>query len=425
MQLITKDDDLIIVEELRNPKSKNAIRFGIYFNLSQLHEESYGPYQEKIVINILNNTLNNYDGIISIFSNKDIAIIYQGNDIGVVDRVIFYIKNLFVDDLLSTHFDNEKFCKVFVLDYQWQDFYNLCIKKIDFLNKNDSSFLNNAHFNFKYDIEDEIKDADKLYLKTDSNKEDPKIQQDNSQIENCYNFFPRLYFDHFDVLKSIQNKAVYNLSLNNFENISCVFQELYVDIFTLKKTSKYDINLFINKNLFRYFTEKLDLEILKILTSKLEFKSQSTIMLNFNISTILTDQFVDFTQNILKANKSTIIIKINISDVFTDMNSYIRAQQYLKATGYRICLDILGNLSLLKIDKKTLGFDFLKLKLNDDNKKSLVESENIKLIESLKKYQENRIILSDCNTKDDIIYGKNLGIRLFQGSYLDKLANKI
>ncbi len=385
MQVTTKDGDFHIIEALRNVKRENGSHFGIYFNLSKLHEGSYSSYQEKIVINILNDYFKNNEGVIIALSNKDIAIIYHGGDKNVIDRVIFQIRNLFADDIFTVKTDgtdNEQFCKVFIINYQWQDFYDLCNQKKEPIEET----TNKPSADFPTKLEKHFKDI--------------------------------------NILSSIRTQSICAIPAHNKDSISCVFQELYVSIAILKETLKYDVSFFSNKNLFRYFTEKLDLEILKILRPKIELQPHAAISLNLNVTTILTDQFAEFTKAISKIHKLGLVIEIDIADVFSDINAYITAKQYLQSMGHRICLDGLNNLSFLQVDRESLGFDLAKLQWNADNARALSQAENIKLVESIKKYGANRVILCRCDNQNAILYGQALGISLFQGWHLDKTIDK-
>ena len=387
MQIFTKDGNFHIKEILINIRSHTDIHFGVYFNLSSLQSDSYHPYQEKIIINILNDHFKDKEGYIIVLDNKDIAVIYNGNDKNLVDQIVFQIKNLFVDDLSSpslNEMDNQNFSKVFVTNYQWQDFFNLCQKATK------TNLI--------------IKDSDNLY--------GDFINPLEADLANL------------DILKAIQTQIICAIPAGNPDRISCVFQEIFVSISYLKDHLKHHMKFLSKKSLFRYFTEKLDIIVLNTLKPRIALHSNITISLNLNVLTVLSEAFDDFTKALSSANKLSVIIEIDIADLFSDINAYMTANQYLKKAGYRTCLDGLNNLSFLQVDKDSLGCDLVKLQWNADNAKALSKEENIHLVQSVKKYGPNRVILCRCDNQHALDYGQALGISLFQGWHLDHIMDK-
>jgi LmbE family N-acetylglucosaminyl deacetylase len=84
-----------------------------------------------------------------------------------------------------------------------------------------------------------------------------------------------------------------------------------------------------------------------------------------------------------------------------------------------MCIDGLHYLHLPLIDRKRLGADLVKVIWSPDLLDSLNETRREELKAAIKRAGVDRVTLCRCDNADAIRWGQSLGIRLFQGHYVD------
>jgi EAL domain-containing protein (putative c-di-GMP-specific phosphodiesterase class I) len=389
MLVVSKNIQNSINNALLEIKGKPGSCFGLYFHLSKLHQSSYSPHQEKIVLNLLGNHFGDKEGHLFALTSKDVIVIYNGDDRALVDRIVFKLRHLFAEDPLAMNLDgseNPQFCSIYLINYQWEEFYDLCVNP-----RSSNSTISSTILEHK---------------------------------ETALFDFIDYSLGTIDIFSAIKNQGILAIPAHNPTNTRVLFYEIYVSIMHVKKLIPHDVGLLANNKLFRYFTEKLDVEVLKIMKDKISQHSELTFSLNLNVSTILSESFHDFTQEIFEVNKPSVIIEIDLGDVFCDINAYVTAHDYLKQWGYKVCLDGLNDLSFLQVDRESLGFDLAKLQWNSQHVHHLSNEENAKLVSAVEKYGPKRIILTRCDNNEAIKYGQCLGISLFQGWHIDNMREK-
>jgi EAL domain-containing protein (putative c-di-GMP-specific phosphodiesterase class I) len=205
-----------------------------------------------------------------------------------------------------------------------------------------------------------------------------------------------------------------------------LFYELFTSIGTLQKTLMPGQNLFSDRWLFQYLTNKLDLRMLAWLTKNDDSTLRHSFSLNINIASVLSHRFLEFDALLDKTRRSTIVIELQKMDVFADLARYVFAREFLRDRGYRVCLDGLSALSIPFIDRKKLGFDLVKLHWTPELRRQIEGSENGVVAEAIQAINPRRIIMMRCESDDAIELGQEHGISLFQGHFLDHLlAEKI
>jgi hypothetical protein len=71
------------------------------------------------------------------------------------------------------------------------------------------------------------------------------------------------------------------------------------------------------------------------------------------------------------------------------------------------------------IDRKRLGADLVKMIWSADLLDALNEARRDELKSAIKRVGVDRVILCRCDSVDAIRWGQSLGVRLFQGHYID------
>lgn len=211
--------------------------------------------------------------------------------------------------------------------------------------------------------------------------------------------------------------------VNSAMHMRVVMSEVFVSIMQLTEKSIPNANLLENKWLFMHLTSILDNRVLAFLKNHQDRRFQSAISINLNVSSFFTPAFKNFDQMLNPYDRETIMFELQLIDVIANMEDFIIARDALRARGYRFCLDSILYSDLPHINDDIFELDMIKL--NASGKFRHLDR-NI-LINTVKRIDEmgsRRFILSRCDDKDTILFGQKMGIRLFQGYFIDHAQKK-
>lgn len=199
-----------------------------------------------------------------------------------------------------------------------------------------------------------------------------------------------------------------------------LFEEKFVSIDDLQKVCTPDIDLLADRWLFHYLTRTLDKRVLSMLASS-TMKSDVPFSLNLNVDTLLTPEFRKFDDMVPVALRGRLVIELHKNDVFSDIGAYIFARDYLHDRGYRLCLDGLTHHTLPFFDRNKLGLDLFKIYWAPEGLKTIPAANYDAVRKMISEYGEDRTILCRCESEEAVRVGRLLGIRQFQGRYIDRL----
>lgn len=403
MFTVTRETELKLVDTVDNINFEAASWRGVIFHFDQLLEQYRSEYQIQIAVNLLNDLLVMQQGGIFVCFDKTIFLLCRNITKGQLDKAIFQLRYLFMDDPLSYDGggeENPEFCRVYDLGVEYAEFYQLCRKKLSL-----SSRVEQKPENFS-----------------------PAAATLEQAKENiARNFTPtRLAHVEHDLNKADVSRVFRRqpiCAVTADYDVRKVFDEYYIHISHLRQLLRMEADFLSNRWLFRYLTQLLDMRMLEMLMSSPVRYFATPVSLNFNIETILSKKFREFDSIIKPLVKVSIVIELNIGDVFMDMTAYVAARNLLQTLGYKVCIDGLTSLNIVHIDRERLGFDLAKLQWNADKETDMAIEENQAVMRAVKNCGANRVILCRCDTRQAVSYGQAMGINLFQGRFLDHIIN--
>ncbi|MCU0838085.1 MAG: EAL domain-containing protein [Rhodospirillales bacterium] len=198
------------------------------------------------------------------------------------------------------------------------------------------------------------------------------------------------------------------------------FTELTVSISGLATAVVPGLNLTSNIWLFDVLTETLDRRMLSMLVRPEEMSAFSSISLNLNVATLLSDEFLAFDAAMSTARRGNLVIELKDKDVFHDLPAYLIVRDLLQHKGYRFCLDGVGWRTLDLIDGVKLGFDFVKVNVDQAVDES-GEHLGARLAWMVKRVGAQRFILSRVEAPQMLTMGRDAGVALFQGQLIEKM----
>lgn len=198
------------------------------------------------------------------------------------------------------------------------------------------------------------------------------------------------------------------------------FSELFISIQDLRETLMPGVNLLANRWLFNHMTETLDRRMLSMLSKTDRIGMSGDISFNINLRTLVSQDFLQFDDNVAASRRGAMIIELQKEDIFSDLGSYLFAREFIQAKGYRVSVDGLTYESMQIINHRRLGADMLKLVWNTE----LIDGgENV--MAQIRKMTEDlggeRVVLCRCDNREAIDFGVAAGIGLFQGRYVENL----
>lgn len=199
-----------------------------------------------------------------------------------------------------------------------------------------------------------------------------------------------------------------------------IFSELFISIKDLRETLLPGVDLLANRWLFQHLTATLDRRMLAMLTKTDQITISGDISFNMNVSTILSQEFLAFDDNLTAGRRGAMIVELQEVDIFADLGAYLFAREFIQERGYRICIDGLTHFTMAMIDRERLGADLVKMVWHAD----LVEGgeEMRKRIRTLvRRTGQNRIVLCRCDSREAVDFGHSVGISLFQGRHVETL----
>ncbi len=199
-----------------------------------------------------------------------------------------------------------------------------------------------------------------------------------------------------------------------------LFSELFISIADLRETILPGVNLTSNRWLFNHLTETLDRRVLSMLGKTDSLTISGDLSFNINVRTLLSEQFQAFDDNITAGRRGAMIIELQKEDIFADLGAYLFAREFVQEKGYRVCLDGINHQTMKMIDRERLGADIVKLVWHSD----LVDggddfAEHIRGM--VKRGGPDRVIMCRCDNRESVDFGRSVGIRLYQGRYIEKL----
>ncbi|MBM3618383.1 MAG: EAL domain-containing protein [Alphaproteobacteria bacterium] len=413
LKAITKDAEARLVEMVESLKEQPTGWRTLHFRFSRLLEHYKSDYQVKIAVNLITDLLREPDGAIFVCSDYDIIILAKGAQKSNLEKVVFQLRYLFMDDPLAYNADgqeNPDFSTIYDLSIEFDDFSVSTRRKLGASAK--SEVLENL-ISGGAGAQSKTGGASSSAQATAARRIKPITPVRLATIER--DLLPA------DLSRVIRKQSVCAAPEN--KPIRRVFDELYINIAHLRQILMADVDFTSNRWLFKYLTQLLDEKVLTLLRHNPNRYFDMPVSINLNVATLLSEKFAEFDAAIKPSVKVSVVLELQVADVFSDMEAFIVARDTVQKMGYRVCLDGLTTLSFLQVDRERLGFDLAKLQWNADAETDLLSDENRAISDAVTRCGANRIILCRCDTKEAVDYGKAMGISLFQGRYLDRTLN--
>lgn len=396
-----KKNTLILDYLARMEKDLDRYR-ALYIYLSKLQSQKIKASQRQEMIETFENVIKKSGGEIFGMPNEDMVVIFNKNAFDEIRACLVKVRFMFHDDpLIQSSFDLEQI--------NFVKFYE----------------LGNGAAEFKDVIKAGMENFDN---QQDGNKGAVKSSAPASSFMGGARKLRR------ELTPSMLAKVQKALSMTDFSSLirrqsvcavigksppQMLFDEVFVSIADLRDMLLPDVDLTANPWLFQHLTETLDKRVLVSISRHDDGSLTSNFSINLNVSTILSDEFLEFDENINASMRSSIVLELQLVDIFSDIKAFILAKTFAQYRGYKICIDGITVDKLKYIDREHLSSDLIKIIWHPTFMD--VVNEDKHFTDYVNKAERAKMILCRVDDPQAVEVGNSLGINLYQGRYIQRM----
>lgn len=396
-----KKNTLILDYLARMEKELDRYR-ALYIYISKLQSQKIKASQRQEMIETFENVIKKSGGEIFGMPNEDMVVIFNKNAFDEIRACLVKVRFMFHDDpLIQSSFDLEQ------------------INFVKFFE------LGNGATEFKNVIKAGMENFDN---QQDGNKNVVKSSAPASSFMGGARKLRR------ELTPSMLAKVQKALSMTDFSSLirrqsvcavigksppQMLFDEVFVSIADLRDMLLPDVDLTANPWLFQHLTETLDKRVLVSISRHDDGSLTSNFSINLNVSTILSDEFLEFDENINASMRSSIVLELQLVDIFSDIKAFILAKTFAQYRGYKICIDGITVDKLKYIDREHLSSDLIKIIWHPTFMD--VVNEDKHFTDYVNKAERAKMILCRVDDPQAVEVGNSLGINLYQGRYIQRL----
>jgi len=381
------------VERLkRNPAGRRAV----VMHLSRLRAENRSAHHVRIAANTFEALVKQFDGQIFLLPQSDIVFVCKDENVGAVDAAVTKVRYLFGDDPLAVQGEENK------------DGFATWFNVADVA----SSF-----FTFVDEVrKEEERRRKRTTMSATGAQNSDRQPMDPVALHELIGAIVRA-----DLSNLLRRQSVCTIAAG--EPPKPLFREIYVSIADLREAVMPKRDIASDRWLFQYLTQTLDKRVLSLLRKADDSGLSHAFSLNLNISTLLSPEFQAFDAGLKAGARGSIVIEIEKVDVFADIGAFLFARDFVRERGYRLCLDGITRLTLPFVDRAGLGLDLVKLFWSPDMADVGDSDRQKDFLAGVDRVGKGRIILARCDTEHAVAFGQKVGIKLFQGRFIEKMLS--
>ncbi len=394
-------EEALLLTRLKRVETNPAGVYAVHVQLSKLRPNNRQPHFLSIAQRSFDALIENYEGAVFPLSNADIVLICRNAPVDDTDAAVDKIRALFSEDPLVAAGTSG-------LEDPLSTWYDLSQGE-DF-----SAFVSVAN---------------QLAIEAQRQRQQQQTTETKAKVEDKGE--PLTAQNLPDINQKLQGTRVADLmreqtclEMGPEGPGNIVFREHFISVADLKKRIAPNVNLFASPWLFQYLTETLDRRVLAVLANRGVAKATSALSLNLNVNTIMSRDFQNF-HKVVDKNAGKVVVEMQLLDVFADMNTFVYARDLLQERGYRVLLDGFNPLALQFIEPGRLKTDFVKIAWGTEFEGDTESSKMAQMREVVATTGKDNVILARVDTELAVKWGISLGVKRFQGYYVDDLMKKI
>lgn len=363
-------------------------RLALHLHLSQLLPANREDSKIRIAFRIFESMVDMFRGQMFLLTNSDIVLICKDARLADLDAIVYKLRALFSKDPLSyteTPDGRDRFVRYYDLETDYDAFFAVAAQLV---------------------AEAKKRVADQRAA--------PVIQP--LDAKNLTRVLERI--SATDISGAIRRQAC--VRFNDKQTAEVAFQEFFVSIADLQRALAPDVNLLGNRWLFQHLSQVLDFRVLSALQEAGFRHLPTAFSVNLNMSTVGSPAFEQF-ENALRG-RAGLVVEFQSIDIFANLDGFFQIRDFLRRHGHKSVLDAMSPIALQFLDAELYDADFVKVYWSAD---MADEVQTADFTNALGPVGFDRVILARCDTESAISWGLNLGIRHFQGRFLDSMVGAV
>lgn len=359
-------------------------RIALHLHLSRLLPQNREDAKIRIAFRMFESMVDMFRGQMFLLTNNDIVLICKDARLADLDAIVYKLRALFSKDPLTySEIDGEdRFATYYDLETEYDTFHAVC-----------AALVGEAR------------------RRIAEQRSAPQIQPLDAR--NLSRVLERI--GTTDIAGVVRRQPCVRFTDKMTAEVA--FQEFYMSIGDLQKALAPDVNLLANRWLFQHLSQVLDLRVLSVLQEAGFRKLPAAFSVNLNMATVETPVFQHFEATI--RGKAGLLVEFQLIDIFNNLDAFFRTRDRLRRHGHKSVLDGMSPITLQFLDAELYETDFVKVNWSPDMADEVVTAE---LQQALGPVGFEHVILSRCDTETAIAWGLNLGIRHYQGRFLDSMV---
>ncbi len=405
--------DTIILDFMKKIEKEIVFFKVLYFDVGRLQNKNLKNVQRQAMIETFENVVEKSKGGIFSLPNDDIVVFYNKKFDDEILACLVKIRFMFYDDPVIRDADDLE-------QTGFVCFYSLSSDTSSFRKKLQESM--------------NISGTEKTQTSADNTsakKENLAASQTSvfNSVVNAKKLKKELNPDILAKLQKILSVADFSSFIRRQAICAVIgkappqriFEEVYVSIPDLRDMLLPDVDLVSNPWLFLSLSETLDKRVLETIGRHDDGSLAGNFSININVSTLLSDDFLAFDDNINASMRSSIILELQLVDILSDIKSFMLAKTFAQARGYKVCVDGVSVDKLKFLNRKNLDCDLIKVIWHP----SFIDiiQEDTHFMDYINKAERSKLILCRIDDAQAIEIGNSLGINLYQGRYIQRLLN--
>lgn len=393
----TTSEETQLLTRLRFIEDDRSGYYLVHVHLSSLRASNRKPHFINIAARTFDNLQNNFDVTLYKFDNADLILLCKDVPVDEIDPSMHKARQLFSEDPLTDAEDGS-------IDDRFSTWY-------DVTQPGDFASIVETVTRLAEEAAERKRKAAEL-LSPNALPGERMTPKDVADIT--------LHLQTVEIEDIIQEQTA--VVINPGGKGDVLFREQFVAMAALQKRVAPKVNLFGSNWLFQYLTETIDRRLLGVVARQnFEFLADP-ISLNLNISTVLGREFQHFHQKAVE-HSDKVVIELQLIDVFADMGAFADARDMLQEYGYRVLIDGLNPLSLQFFDPALLEADMVKIAWGPEFKNDDTQSRVEDMLQVVKNVGKDNVILGRVDSEDAVMWALALGVRRFQGFYIDTIVD--
>jgi EAL domain-containing protein (putative c-di-GMP-specific phosphodiesterase class I) len=397
--MASQNQESLFYDYIRRLEHHRQGREMLHLHLSKLRPFNRREHHIRVAADAFETMVKELLGQIFVLKNADIIFIFKTEAMGQVEQALENVKFLFGDDPLLSEEEShgQGFTSWFDVATDYEDIVNMARTMVE----------NEKNAGMEGGLGQDVKAA-LLAKQEEGERMTPRTLDRVIEALKAADLTNMVRRQYICEVEGAQNVPTQKLS------------ELFISISDLRETLLPGVNLTSSPWLFQHLTETLDRRVLSLLSKTEERDITGDISINLNVGTLLSSEFMKFDENVIAAMRGNIVLELQQLDVFSDLNAYLFAREYVKTRGYRICIDGVNYKTLPFIERERLEADMIKLIWHPDiihGGHDVTDRVKRQIILT----NPSRVIMTRCDTEESIEFGRDVGIKLFQGRHVEAL----